>query len=179
MILLHIIQKLRSAEPRPPGSLLSVSWISTDMNRCASGYGNGSIRMLSITLKIAVDAPIPSARVIMATMANPGVFPRFLSAYRISCPSVPMSISLFPRIRFVRHRRGGSLDPFFPNLAVTVLSLVRHPHSSYAFLSNKFDAATLKKLPIFPDTPPPVPPPPPFDDCHSERGEESALPVLN
>src|SRR5258705_9415068 len=53
--------------------------------------------MLSITLKIAVDAPIPSASVSIAIAANPGVFPRFLSAYRISCPSVsiftPTSIS--------------------------------------------------------------------------------------
>src|SRR5882762_3532967 len=53
--------------------------------------------MLSITLKIAVDAPIPSASVSIAIAANPGVFPRFLSAYRISCPSVslftPSSIS--------------------------------------------------------------------------------------
>src|SRR3989442_345730 len=49
------------------------------MNRCASGYGNGSIRMLSITLKIAVDAPIPSASVMTATIANPGVLLRNLS----------------------------------------------------------------------------------------------------
>src|ERR1700682_3867321 len=43
---------------------------------------------LSITLKIAVDAPIPSASVSIAIAANPGVFPRFLTAYRTSCPSV-------------------------------------------------------------------------------------------
>src|SRR6267143_167707 len=53
--------------------------------------------MLSITLNIAVDAPIPSASVSIAIAANPGVFPRFLSAYRISCPSdsifTPTSIS--------------------------------------------------------------------------------------
>src|ERR1700682_5240064 len=43
---------------------------------------------LSITLKIAVDAPIPSASVSIAIAANPGVFPRFLTAYWTSCPSV-------------------------------------------------------------------------------------------
>jgi len=42
---------------------------------------NGSIRMFSITLKIAVDRPNPSASVKTATTANPGV-PQFLSAYR-------------------------------------------------------------------------------------------------
>src|SRR5207302_10341880 len=46
--------------------------------------------MLSITLKIAVDAPIPSAKVSTAITANPGVLRRFLSAYRTSCPSVSM-----------------------------------------------------------------------------------------
>jgi hypothetical protein len=35
-----------------------------------------------------VDAPIPSASVSIAIAANPGVFPRFLTAYRKSCPSV-------------------------------------------------------------------------------------------
>jgi hypothetical protein len=50
------------------------------MNRCASGYGNGSIKMLSITLKIAVEAPIPRASVTTATKANPGAFRKFLSA---------------------------------------------------------------------------------------------------
>jgi hypothetical protein len=44
--------------------------------------------MLCITLKIAVDAPIPSANVRIATTANPGVFLMFLNAYRTSCPNV-------------------------------------------------------------------------------------------
>src|ERR1700676_291846 len=51
--------------------------------------------MLSITLKIAVDAPIPSASVRIAITANPGVFPRFLTAYRTSCPSVSMCTPQF------------------------------------------------------------------------------------
>jgi len=50
------------------------------MNRWASGYGKGSIKMLSITLKMAVDAPIPNASVMAATAANPGAFRKFLSA---------------------------------------------------------------------------------------------------
>jgi hypothetical protein len=50
------------------------------MNRWASGYGNGSIMTLSMTLKIAVDAPIPNASVMVATMAKLGDFARFLNA---------------------------------------------------------------------------------------------------
>jgi hypothetical protein len=46
--------------------------------------------MLSITLKIAVEAPIPSAKVTTATTAKPGAFRKFLSAYRTSCPKVPI-----------------------------------------------------------------------------------------
>src|SRR5690348_2529364 len=46
--------------------------------------------MLLMTLKMAVEAPIPSASVMIATAANPGVFVRFLNAYRMSCPSVSM-----------------------------------------------------------------------------------------
>ena len=57
--------------------------------------------MLSITLNIAVDAPIPSASVITATAANPGVFRRFLNAYRTSCPSVSMVAPQFRRCPFV------------------------------------------------------------------------------
>ena len=48
-----------------------------DTNRPASGYGNGSIKMLSTALNIAVDAPIPNASVNTATAAKPGDFPRF------------------------------------------------------------------------------------------------------
>src|SRR5438046_3845120 len=79
---------------------------------------------LSITLKIAVDAPIPSASVSIAIDANPGVFPRFLEAYRLSCHSVPMRTSQFGRPRFHLSfnsatsspvtRNGRSSDPLFP-----------------------------------------------------------------
>jgi hypothetical protein len=36
--------------------------------------------MFSRMLKIAVDAPIPNAKVSAATTANPGALPKFLSA---------------------------------------------------------------------------------------------------
>jgi hypothetical protein len=39
---------------------------------------------------MAVDAPIPSASVNTATTAKPRDFPKFLSAYRTSWPSVPI-----------------------------------------------------------------------------------------
>jgi hypothetical protein len=43
------------------------------MRRSDSGYGNGSIRMPLITLKIAVVAPMPSASVRMVVSVKPGV----------------------------------------------------------------------------------------------------------
>jgi len=49
--------------------------------------------MFSITLKIAVEAPIPRARVRTATRAKAGAFLKVLSAYRISCASVPYSLT--------------------------------------------------------------------------------------
>jgi hypothetical protein len=57
------------------------SWICTNMYRPASGYGSGSIRMFSIALKIAT------------TTATPTPSFKFLSAYRTSCPIVPMLTS--------------------------------------------------------------------------------------
>src|SRR6266403_2505396 len=61
--------------------------------------------MLSITLKIAVDAPIPSASVSTAITANPGVLRRFLTAYRMSCPNVSMFIPV--------HSIPASINPYF------------------------------------------------------------------
>jgi len=49
-----------------------------------------------------VDAPIPSASVSIAIAANPGVFPRFLTAYRISCTSVSMCTPISISTRFDR-----------------------------------------------------------------------------
>src|SRR5437016_2112043 len=66
--------------------------------------------MLSITLKIAVEAPIPSASVMIATTANPGAFPKFLNAYRRSCPQVPM-LGLPPQRLHAPLLSYGSLDP--------------------------------------------------------------------
>ncbi len=100
--------------------------------------------MFSITLKMAVDAPIPSASVSAATMANPGVFRKFLSAYRISCPSVSMESSaatgslrrLYPTLRsclgLARRARGQPLarphTPAFPLYALAC-SLFRRRRS--------------------------------------------------
>src|SRR5579863_10168208 len=84
------------------------------MNRCASSYGNGSIKTLSITLKIAVDAPIPNANVTMATSAKPRLFQSVRAAYRISCRSVSTSI-LPPLANAV-----ANLDSASPAISVTV-----------------------------------------------------------
>src|ERR1700752_17069 len=54
-----------------------------------------------MTLKIEVDEPMPRARVMIATAAKPGPFRKFLSAYRTSCPHVPISA---PRPGHSRHQ---------------------------------------------------------------------------
>jgi hypothetical protein len=45
----------------------------TPTNSCARGSGSGLSNTLSITLKMAVFAPIPSATVSTAMAVNPGV----------------------------------------------------------------------------------------------------------
>src|SRR5882762_9235303 len=87
--------------------------------------------MFSITLKMAVDAPIPSASVKIATTANPGVFLMFLSAYRTSCPSVSI-VPLTPLLCDDVDRRA---------LAGPAFAL-----STHSFVI-KFDATAPKKLP--------------------------------
>ena len=57
----------------------------------ARGYGRGLIRMLSITAKIAVVPPIPSASVRIAAAVNVGVFRRRRSAWRVSPTSVSVN----------------------------------------------------------------------------------------
>src|SRR6266436_2812689 len=70
--------------------------------------------MLSITLKIAVDAPIPSASVSTAITANPGVLRRFLTAYRMSCPNVSMFIPPFTRSPLRSTPTSGARGPPYP-----------------------------------------------------------------
>jgi hypothetical protein len=48
--------------------------------RCGSGYGNGRNSTPFTTLKMAVFAPIPKARVITATRVKPGFLPNERSA---------------------------------------------------------------------------------------------------
>src|SRR5258708_12881665 len=109
--------------------------------------------MLSITLKIAVDAPIPSASVSTAIAANPGVFPRFLTAYRISCTSVSMCTPISISTRFDR-----------PPLQSTLLQstpLQSTLTSAHLFPTNPLEA----DAPHPPSPPPllhPVRTPPPF-----------------
>src|SRR5215469_9995281 len=51
----------------------------------------GRSRSVFTTLKIAVFAPIPRARVIMATMAKPGLWHRVRTPYRTSCQKVSIA----------------------------------------------------------------------------------------
>jgi hypothetical protein len=55
------------------------------------------------TLKIALLAPIPGARVSVATSVKPGVFASARAAYRKSCPSIamdsPPALSNFSAVR--------------------------------------------------------------------------------
>jgi hypothetical protein len=52
--------------------------------RPGSGYGSGWRRTLSTTEKIAVFAPIPSARTTIAAALNPRLFVRFRNPRRRS-----------------------------------------------------------------------------------------------
>src|SRR4051794_8815083 len=54
------------------------------MRRLASGYGSGRNKTASVTLKIAVFAPIPRARVSTATATKPGLLRNSRDAKRIS-----------------------------------------------------------------------------------------------
>src|SRR5580704_17598469 len=70
------------------------------MKRLASGYAKGSMRTFSMTLKIAVDEPMPSASVAMATAAKPG----FLRSPRNAYVKSRHSVSRDVRIRTSRVR---------------------------------------------------------------------------
>src|SRR5260370_13031036 len=84
---------------------------------------------LSITLKIAVDAPIPSASVSIAIAANPGVFLRFLTAYRISCPSVSMCTSSSIDLRFNQSLLQQLQAPPIPSRRAELSPMGREPGS--------------------------------------------------
>ena len=53
--------------------------------RSGSGYGRGLSSTPLTTLKIAVLAPMPNARVSTIVTANPGRFNNILTEYRTSC----------------------------------------------------------------------------------------------
>ena len=59
--------------------------------RSASRNGSGLSSTVSTTLKMAVAAPIPSARVSRATVVNAGAFPSKRTPYRRSCPEKCMA----------------------------------------------------------------------------------------
>src|SRR5262245_12573060 len=61
--------------------------------RSGSRYGSGRSSTASMTLKIAVVAPIPSARVRSATVVNPGLRRSVRTPYVMSCQSVVMAES--------------------------------------------------------------------------------------
>src|SRR5260370_2312955 len=84
---------------------------------------------LSITLKIAVDAPIPSASVSIAIAAHPGVFLRFLTAYRISCPSVSMCTSSSIDLRFNQSLLQQLQAPPIPSRRAELAPMGREPGS--------------------------------------------------
>src|SRR5690348_2280718 len=75
-------------------------------SRLGARNGSGRRRTASTTEKIAVFAPIPSARVSTATAANTGDLRRERKAYRTSWEIPFMIPSLFPQGRHGRGLRG-------------------------------------------------------------------------
>jgi hypothetical protein len=68
-------------------------------SRSASGYGTGFNNTASTTEKIAVFAPIPSARVRTATVVKPGDFRKLRRPYRRSWSRASIETSAPVRIR--------------------------------------------------------------------------------
>src|SRR5271154_3858268 len=82
---------------------------TAETSRLGSGKGSGCKSTAFTTLKIVVVAPIPSARVRMATAAKPGLFASIRSPYRTSCHSVcivrfPDSVKFNLFVTQCRHR---------------------------------------------------------------------------
>ena len=73
--------------------------VTNAYSRSASGYGTGFNNTASTTEKIAVFAPIPSARVRTATVAKPGDFRKLRRAYRTSWSKASIETSAPVRIR--------------------------------------------------------------------------------
>src|ERR1019366_3821892 len=82
-------------------SFRSVSQIIA--RRSAPGYGNGRSTTELTTLKIAVFAPMPSARTSKATMVKPGALRNVRKEYRKSFRKVSICL-------FVKQVKGRSRD---------------------------------------------------------------------
>jgi len=123
------------------------------MYRCASGYGNGSIRMFSITLKIAVDAPIPSASVKIATTANPASSSDSSVRTGHPAPASPLSPLNHLRCPCRLCSRRALTRPCLGRAHTRPLHRPALPLNIYALLLViKFDATAPKKLPDWPKT---------------------------
>src|SRR5262249_23634133 len=73
-----------------PGKLAAGGTWRTRVNREASANGSGRRSTASTTLKIAVFAPIPKARMPIAAAAKPGLLRRVRRLKRRASRSVPM-----------------------------------------------------------------------------------------
>src|ERR1051326_3983030 len=94
------------------------------INSSGFGYGGARKRTAFTTLKIAVFAPMPMAKVNIATTVNAGDFISIRAANRMSCNSVPMTVLVgspalmtqtfrlvVPRYRFGRKLIDGRNSP--------------------------------------------------------------------
>jgi len=75
-----------------PGIPATVCETLTRASAC--GYASGLIKMLSMTPKVAVVAPIPSANVTMTAAVKAGALRMRRSAWRVSDKTVSMKGSL-------------------------------------------------------------------------------------
>ena len=93
-----------------PGNPSAGGTCQTNVSQSGSGYGSGRSSTALTTLKMAVLAPMPSARTRIAAIAKPGRLRRTRTAYRRSRPRV----SRAGRPRRSRYRSlVGSMPPSF------------------------------------------------------------------
>src|SRR6202022_4404101 len=89
----------------------------------------------SITLKIAVDAPMPRARVTTATIAKPGLLASVRKARRMSCQSVsmlglPQEPAFITGLNLYDHRRGSVSSLSWTPTTSDELDRLKHAQSS-------------------------------------------------
>src|ERR1700683_4780521 len=99
---------METDDPLPPGNLRSTRMILSE-----SGNGRGANRTRSITEKIAVFAPMPSARARTATLVKPGLLIRTRKEWRRSASRVSIITYTETRASWFPRKSLGSVPMVF------------------------------------------------------------------